>query len=526
MRWMTRGDIDGFFGLFIDNLLQLMLIQALCVDVCKLPTELVTQRIMPGAAISILIGNLFYAWQARRLMKNTGRTDVTALPYGINTVSLIAYIFLIMAPVYQQTQDATIAWQAGLFACVASGVMETAGAFCADWLRRHTPRAALLTALAGVAITFISMNFIFQLFASPSIAVAPMLIILFAYAARLKLPLGIPAGLLAVIVGTVLAWALRSFGLTGWQPDPTPYAFGFYLPRPVPTDVFAVLSGPMGLQFLSVIIPMGIFNIIGSLQNLESAEAAGDRYETRPSLLVNGIGTLAAAFLGSPFPTTIYIGHPGWKAMGARASYSVINGVVISILCLIGGVTVVLKFVPIEATLGILLWIGLVMTAQAFQAVPREHAPAVAFGLIPAFAAWGFEILVKPCLLIGGKSIADAVEALKGMGVYLHGMIALNQGFLLSSMMLAAVIVFVLEKKLIRAAAWMIATAVLSVVGLIHAYDLTPFGVANKFAPVSTEAGWRLVAAPRFAIAYVIGAAFLLLLHLYAKREKTDHVTT
>ena len=177
-RWFVHGDIDGFFGLFIDNLLQLMVIAVLCRSVCGLPSELITSRILPGAAVSILIGNLFYAWQARQLMRKTGRTDVTALPYGINTPSLFAYVFLIMGPVYQETRNPTLVWQVGLFACLMSGLMETAGAFVGDWLRRHTPRAALLSALAGVAITFIAMGFIFQIFASPAIAILPMMMIL------------------------------------------------------------------------------------------------------------------------------------------------------------------------------------------------------------------------------------------------------------------------------------------------------------------------------------------------------------
>src|ERR1044071_7455237 len=129
LRWFVRSDLDGFFGLFIDNLLQLMLIAVLCKVVSGLPSELITGRILPGAAISILIGNLFYAWQARQLMQHTGRDAATALPFGINTPSLFAFIWLIMGPVYQETKNPTLAWQAGLFACLLSGVMEAAGAF-------------------------------------------------------------------------------------------------------------------------------------------------------------------------------------------------------------------------------------------------------------------------------------------------------------------------------------------------------------------------------------------------------------
>jgi AGZA family xanthine/uracil permease-like MFS transporter len=112
--WFVRKDLDGFFGLMIDNLIQLILIVSLCRELIHLPNEYIFGRILPGAAISILLGNFFYAWQARRLARETGHEDVTALPYGINTVSLFAFIFFIMLPIYLETKDPIWAWKVGL----------------------------------------------------------------------------------------------------------------------------------------------------------------------------------------------------------------------------------------------------------------------------------------------------------------------------------------------------------------------------------------------------------------------------
>ena len=511
-RWIVRGDIDGFFGLFIDNLLQLMLIKVLCEAVCGLPAELITGRILPGAAVSILIGNLFYARQARRLMRETGRTDVTALPYGINTPSLIAYIFLIMAPVYHDTKDPTLAWQVGLAACFLSGAMEFIGAFVGDWLRRNTPRAALLSALAGIAITFISMGFVFRIFANPLIALLPTMLILVTYASRISLPFGVPGGLLAIAVGTGLAWLLRLLGFAAFDPAPEAYALRLHLPRPVPGDLFALLSSEQGWRYMAVIFPMGLFNVVGSLQNLESAEAAGDRYETRSSLAVNGVGSMAAALFGSPFPTTIYIGHPAWKAMGARAAYSTLNGIVITALCLLGGVTLVLRIVPIEVTLGILLWIGIIITAQAFQEVPKGHALAVAIGLLPSLAAWGL-ILVDATARAAGAKLKDLVGGLEQNDVFLHGVISLNQGFILISMILSAMLALIVDRRFRAAAGWSVVAAALSYVGVIHAYTLTEGGVRNCFG---------LGAAPAFALVYALNALVLLWLHRRAAGGAAD----
>ncbi|MEM1157483.1 MAG: NCS2 family permease [Verrucomicrobiota bacterium] len=493
--YFQRGDIDGFFGLFIDNLLQLLLIVTLGTVICGLPSSLMVGTVLPAAAVSILLGNLFYAWQARRLAIREDRDDVTALPYGINTVSLIAYIFLVMGPVYQQSSDADLAWKAGLLACFCSGAIECLGAVVGGFVRKHTPRAAMLSALAGVAITFISMGFVFQIFASPMVGIIPMVLIFLFYAGKIKLPLSVPGGLIAVAVGVVLAWVMRGLGLFEFSGSLDSEPLGLYLPMPVLDELFAFMGSPLGWSFFSVILPMGLFNVVGSLQCLESAEAAGDRYETRSSLLANGIGTLVASGLGSPFPTTIYIGHPGWKAMGARQAYSVINGMVIAMLCFLGCVTAVLQVVPLETTLGILLWIGLIMMAQSFQETPQEQALAVGIGLVPSLAAWAL-ILIDTSLRVAGSSLLHAVPKF-GNQLYINGVISLSQGFLLSSMILASVMVALIRQKFTVAAGWLGIAAICSFTGLIHAYALSERGVENDF---------NFPAAPEFALAYLISA--------------------
>jgi len=508
--WFTRGDLDGFFGLFIDNLLQLMLIGFLCKVFCGFPNELITGQILPGAALSILLGNLFYAWQARRLAIQTKRADVTALPFGINTPSLIAFIVLIMAPVFRETGNFKLAWQAGLFACFLNGLMETGGAFVGDWLRRNTPRAALLCALAGIAITFIAMDFIFQIFANPLIGILPTFLILISYSSRFKWPLSLPGGFLAVVVGTLLYWTFHSInpGLVSSNMSTDPIQWALYPPSPVPGDLFALVLDPTGWKYLAVILPMGLFNVIGSLQNLESAEAGGDRYPTKDSLLWNGLATFLACLLGSPFPTTIYIGHPGWKAMGARHGYSILNGILITLLCLTGGVGLFLRVVPRECIFGILLWIAIIITAQAFQEIPKEHSLAVAFGLIPAFAAYSFYLIENALRTAGAVINVPMADKLTEGNLFIRGIIILNQGSLLVSMIFAAIMVFLIERKFLKAAQWTFAASVFSFIGLIHAYRLSDAGVQNGFGST-----WS----PKFGLMYALVGGVLMLLHFQQK---------
>lgn len=497
--WFVSHDVDGFFGLAVDNVVQLVVIVSLCTTVCGMPAEMVFGRILPGAAISVVVGNLFYAWQGRQLMLKTGRKDVTALPYGINTPSVFAYIFLVMAPTYRASGDAELAWKVGLVACMGSGLIEFIGAFFSEWIRKKTPRAALLSTLAGIAVTFISMEFAFQIFEQPLIAFVPLGILLLQYLTGMRYPLGIPGGLLAILIGTLLAWSGSLFGnpvMDSSRILPAVNSLGVHLPHLSAGSWDEAWS--LGWSYLSVIIPMGLFNVIGSLQNIESAEAAGDTYPAAPSLAVNGIGTLLAAAFGSCFPTTIYIGHPGWKRMGARVGYSIYNAVFISLICFLGAMPLVLALIPMEAGVPVVLWIGIIITAQAFQTTPKEHAPAVAVGLFPAVAAWGFQ-MISSTLAASGKTLGEVMPIFETAGSHIPGLIALSQGFILSCMIWAAATVALIETKFTHAGIWMFLAAILSALGIIHSYQMIEGSVANHF-------GWWTF--PEFSWAYLMVGVF------------------
>jgi AGZA family xanthine/uracil permease-like MFS transporter len=326
-------------------------------------------------------------------------------------------------------------------------------------------------------------------------------VVLLIYFGHVRFRGRVPGGLVAVALGTLLAW------VTGIAPaGPRPAWTGLSLPVPALDALLRSLRPETLHAYFSVILPMGLFNVVGSLQNVESAEAAGDPYPTRPSLLVNGLGSLAAALFGSPFPTTIYIGHPGWKALGARAGYSILNGAFVTIIALTGTIGLIAWLVPIDAGMAIVLWIGLVISAQAFQAVPTGHAPAVVVGLLPAIGAWGAS-LAKAGLRAagvgspGGPPFSPALEdAFLASDTWIRGAFALEQGFIFTSMILAAATVAVIERRFARAGAWMLAGAALSAAGLAHAYRYTAGDTAIRLAPAWPWAlGYLAVAALFFA---------------------------
>jgi AGZA family xanthine/uracil permease-like MFS transporter len=467
------GDWNGFFGLFTNVVLNVIVLTGLCLYVVKLPEELVFGRILPALGIALPLGNLYYAWLARQLAQKEGRSDVTAMPYGPSVPHMFIVVFVIMLPVYLKTNDAKLAWQAGLAWCFIIGVIVLLGAFVGPWIRAHTPRAAMLGTLAGISIAFISMRPAFQMWELPWIAFVSFAIVLIAWTANVRLPGGIPGGLAAVLVGILLGWLATAVGWSDYmkpaEVTKSLAQFGLHLPW-LSADVWAGLRDVAPL--LATAIPLGIYNFTEAMNNVESAAAAGDNYNLRKVLLADGVGAIVGAMLGSPFPPAVYIGHPGWKSVGGRIGYSLATGVVIGLVCFLGLTALLLAVVPLVAILPILLYIGLVIGAQAFQASPSAHAPAVVLAIIPNVAAWG-HLQVDSALAAAGTSAGKVgAAALGGTGVVYHGMELLGGGAVLAGLVLGAMAAFIIDRQFKMAAMYAFAGAVLAFFGFIHGAQL------------------------------------------------------
>ncbi len=515
MKRFVKGDLDGFFALGLDNMIMFLLMSNLCLGFLGFSNDLFYGRILPAMAVGLIIGNVFYARQALKLAKKENRDDVCAIPYGTNLVTVIVYTFLVMYPAQQKALAEglskegadVIAWHAGLIACLGSGLIEFFGAFVVERIRSVTPRAALLAALAGIGIAFIGMDYVFRTYAYPLIGFTTLGLTLLVYFGKVKFKLGLPGGFVVVATGTIIAWVMHYTGGANLVPVGSLdfQQIGLRLPVPPIWDIIASFS--YLVEYLPIIVPMGFINLVLSLQNIESAAAAGDSFESKPALAFNGLGTIGAALCGAPFPTSIYIGHPGWKAIGARAGYSTLNAIVWSVVCFSGTLSFIVYFIPIEAGMAILIWIGVMMGAQAFQTTPRHHAPAVIIGMIPVLAAY-MALGIKHAMFVGGaisgNSLfnAQATDAFVSMRqFYADGAFALEQGWVYTSIVLSAATICIIERKFRHASCWFIVGAVLSAVGFMHTYEFMPTDVV----------GHLTLSLPKWTWGYLVLAAIMFI---------------
>jgi AGZA family xanthine/uracil permease-like MFS transporter len=497
-RWYAAGDVNAFFGLAVDNLTNLVVLAGLLVGVFGFPADLVLYRIVPGTALGVLAGDLWYTWLARRLARETGRADVTAMPFGIDTPSLFGVTFGVLGPTMLATRDPVLAWKVGMGVTIAMGVAKLALAFTGEWVRRIVPRAGLLGSIAGVSILLIAFLPMLKVIADPLVGFVSLGLILVALVARIGLPGRVPGALAAVVVGGAVYAVERWAGIgPGSHALAVPGEWRLAVPWPTLAWIDA-LGETWGA--LSVALPFALATVIGGIDNTESAIAAGDRYRTRDILLTEALATILAGVAGGVVQNTPYVGHPAYKAMGARAGYTLATGLLIGLGAMAGMISVLVGLVPEAAVAPILIFVGLEITAQAFLATPARHAPAVALAFVPTVAAL---VMIELSGILGGLGLdprairGDAATALQSLRL-------LGNGFILSALLWAAAAAMIIDRRLVAAAAFLAVASLGSLSGVIH----SPLESGGLFWPGRSGSPWPGL----LAGAYGLLAGMLVLL--------------
>jgi AGZA family xanthine/uracil permease-like MFS transporter len=509
------GDWNAFFGFGTNILVNLLTLSGLLRYVLQMPADLVFKRILPAAGLMMLLSTTYYASLAYRLAKKTGRSDVCALPSGISVPHMFIVTLVIMLPVKLATGDPIKGWQAGLTWVFIQSFVLMAGGFLAPIVRKITPKAALLGALAGVSITFISMKPALEMFMTPTIGIVCFAIILVSWFGGVKYS-GIPAGLVAIAAGTLIAWGSNLVGLhfgdmSADNLKASFQTFDFAVPHPAISLVLGGLHWSFLKTILVTAIPFGIYDLVEAMDNVVSASAAGDEYPTTRVLTADGVVSLIGCLMGNPYINAVYIGHPGWKAMGGRIGYSAATGIMVIVLAWFGVISLMTAVIPIVAISPILLYIGMLIGSQAFQESPHRHAPAIVVALVPSIAAWG-KLQIDNAL--GAVSnihqvTPDMIGSMKQVGIMYQGLAVLGAGSILSGVILGSVTTYIIDRSFSKAAAFAGAGALLTCFGLMHGEEVDLSRIQN----------------PGVVAAYLIVAGVLFACHRFAvvRAPAEDH---
>jgi adenine/guanine/hypoxanthine permease len=496
---ISSREINAFFGLFLNNLTNLLVLVGLLITI-QIPDAIIFKHILPGITFAILVSSILYSFMAYNLSVKENRDDVTALPSGLSVPHMFLIVFAVMLPVYQSTGDAKVAWYAAIGWSILEGVVEIIGSIIGPWLRRQIPRAALLGSLAGVSLIFIALRPFVVSMEYPYISFISFIFIFLGWMNKRGYFTKLPLGLIIILVGILSGLVSKQIDFGGVASS---FSISINLPIPMFSQIIEVIN--TAWPYLLTAIPLGIYNFIESMDNLESASVAGDDYSTRHAMLYDGTTTIIGCLFGSAFPTSIYIGHPGWKQIGGRITYSVLSSFAVFLIVVFGLVGTLVHLIPSVAILPILVFIGISITTQAFEEVPKSHIPAVIFAILPWMASW-CKNLIDSSLLSASSSISEPniYASLLKNDINYHGYETLSQGTILISMLWASIVVFVIQDKLNKAAITTCVAAILSFVGFIHANDV------------------MINASPSYTIGYLLMTVILLLTFYFYKNKLTS----
>jgi AGZA family xanthine/uracil permease-like MFS transporter len=475
-RWATWGDVNAFFGLMLDNVAVLVLLVGILSNPARpnhFTSSFVIERMIPGTAVGVLLGDLAYTALAFRLARRSGRSDVTAMPLGLDTPSTFAVSFLVLLPALDKGMELhrdrdtamAFAWHVGALILVAIGVFKTIVAPVGNAVRRWVPRAGLLGSLAAIALVLIAfLPLLNDVAAVPVVGLLALMVILVTLIARRPLPGKIPGALAAVVLGVAVYFLCREIGTaTGWPLVPPGHG-GLSTgapPAPLSGQFWSGAWWEEVAQFalaqLPLILPFGLATIVGGIDCTESAAAVGDEYDTTQVLLTEGLASVAAGLCGGVIQNTPYIGQPAYKAMGGRAAYTLATALFIGAAGFFGWFAHLFEWLPRPALFPILIFVGLEITAQSFHATPNEHYPALALAALPALA---YGVLIQVNIALAGQPPGDAAT--------LQTLRCLGNGFIVTSLLWAAALAALIDGRLVRSGSYLIVAAVCSLFGIIH----------------------------------------------------------
>ena len=205
------------------------------------------------------------------------------------------------------------------------------------------------------------------------------------------------------------------------------------------------------------------------------------------------------ALLGSPYGTTVYIGHVAYKKMGATRGYSVVNGAMWLVLGFSGMHALVDALVPHEIVSGVLVVIGFSMASQTVASAPPRWYPAVLLGMAICFSDF---------MVASGVQDAYAFRTL-------------GNGYVFISFLYTFLLMMLIDRWFLHAMAILIVLLLCASCGLIHAERLS-----LRYTRTGTLAGNEAMAAalgegmPGWKLIGMYGAAAALMLGFHAAQKR------
>jgi AGZA family xanthine/uracil permease-like MFS transporter len=485
------GDINAGFAFLLDCVVNLFVLSAL-LSIFGFPMEIIQTRIIPGALLGIVVGILLNVRMARRIAKETGNPNITAMPIGLDmpttvgvTLTILGPLFLILKSELGDVQEAAkITWYVGMASTVWMGLIKFGLSFFGHAIQRLLPISALLGAMVGVAIVWLGANAVLGVFTAPEVGLIALAVMIYALIGGFRVPGALPGAVAAVLLGTLVFYVMGAAGLMDGFAWPQVSGLALYVPLPT----FGGLEQLFGraLFYMAIIVPFALLITASTINLTAGANLLGDDLKSGELIRVDASATIIGAIFGNVVQTTPYFGHATYKRLGARTAYAIGVAAALTLGGMIGVIGFLIDVLPDAAIKPILIVVACDIVRLAFKGVQVQHSPAVAFAVMPAILNFAF---VKVSELMshvesGIEQLQSAAASLNAAAQqvitqsaafvpadWLQGYIllgALSRGYILTGLLWAAVVAFVIDRQFMRSAYVLMISAALSLFGIIH----------------------------------------------------------
>ncbi len=460
-RWwvLERGDIDATIAQVGFNIAQ-MVIPVFLLAPVGVSLAFSVGHLLPGYALGFLIGSAGLTGLAVRLGKRENRTDVTAHVYGNNVPAIIAYTLSIMVPVYLQTHDELRAWQIGSAAVIWTGVVKLLAAPFAGAIRRMIPVSASMTVFGAAMYSYLALVLLQRIFDQPLVGIVALTIVAISVLANVpitswKIPPFIAAWTVPLMVGLCIGYVRPV-----WQ--------GISPGLPLVMSVAPVRAMAVALPYLSVIVPMAIYQVLQDIASVEGATAAGDNYDARYVVAWDGMGTLVCGAAGSVITPVVYAMHPPYKAMGARIAFALWVPVIFTGVVMSGLTIFIAQLFPWPILAAMIAYVSVGVGMATLRRVERKYLSAVLLGFVlPGGAV--VAAAVSSALPALKLSVANPeVQAALNHSIYWSSLQGLGSGFLFLVLVVASLITEMIDRNFGRGAIWCLIAAAFSWLGMMH----------------------------------------------------------
>lgn len=489
--WGGAGDVNAGFAFLLDCVVNLFVLSTLLASF-GFPLDIIQSRIIPGALVGIIVGNLMSVRLARRVAQRTGNPNVTAMPLGLDLPTTVGFAVAIVGPLFLALQArgqsvseaATMAWYVGMAGTIWVGIIKFGLSYFGGVIQRILPMAALLGSMVGIAIVWLGANAILGVFSLPEVGLLSLGVMVYALIAGQRMPGALPGAVVAIVLGTGAYYLLGGTGLIENFSWPQPGALGVALPLPS----FGGIEELFGetLFYLAVILPFALLVTASTINLTAGANMVGDDLKSGELIRADAVGTIVGALFGGVVQTTPYFGHATYKRMGARCAYSLGVAAVLAIGGVLGVIQFLIDVLPDAAIKPVLIVVACDIVRLAFKGVDSEDSPGVAFAAMPAIIAFA-HVKVGDLYRAMETGLAGARDALSASGdaagaamlraeVLLPAgwqheyalMGTMARGYILTGILWAAAVTYVINGRFRQGVTALFIAGGLSLFGIIH----------------------------------------------------------